>query len=182
MQYYPKLAIIGGSGLYDMPGLESKQELDLDTPFGKPSAPIVIGVLEGQQVAFLARHGSGHFLSPSEINYRANIYALKSLGIEQIISVSAVGSLREDYSPGDLVIPDGLFDHTKGRQLTFFEDGLVAHISPADPFCPTLSGQLFQAIQETGANVHAGGDYALRRAAANGHVEVVKLLKSYMKK
>jgi 5'-methylthioadenosine phosphorylase len=159
MLNHPKLAVIGGSGLYNMPGLGSTQELDLDTPFGKPSAPIIVGTLDGQPVAFLARHGLGHILSPSEVNYRANIYALKSLGIEQIVSVSAVGSLREDYAPGDLVIPDGLFDNTKGRPRTFFEGGLVAHISPAPPFCPALSGQLYQAVQETGATVHQGGSF-----------------------
>lgn len=155
----PKLAIIGGSGLYNMPGLKDAKELDLETPFGKPSAPIVVGNLEGQPVAFLARHGLGHMISPSEINFRANIYALKSLGVEQIVSVSAVGSLREDYAPGDLVIPDGLFDFTKGRKRTFFESGLVAHISPADPFCFDLSEQLFQAVRETGANIHKGGSF-----------------------
>ena len=159
MSNNPKLAIIGGSGLYKMQGLESTQEFDLETPFGKPSAPIVVGILEGQPVAFLARHGMGHTLSPSEINYRANIFALKSLGIERIVSVSAVGSLREDFAPADLVIPDGLFDNTKGRQHTFFEDGLVAHISPADPFCTVFSEQLFHAVQDTGATVHKGGSF-----------------------
>jgi 5'-methylthioadenosine phosphorylase len=142
-----------------MPDLKNAQELDLDTPFGKPSAPIIVGNLEGQAVAFLARHGIGHTLSPSEINYRANIYALKFLGVQQIISVSAVGSLREDYAPADLVIPDGLFDFTKDRQRTFFGEGLVAHISPADPFCPTLSEQLYFAVQETRATVHKGGSF-----------------------
>jgi len=155
----PKLAIIGGSGLYKMPGLENTQEFDLDTPFGAPSASILVGILEGQPVAFLARHGVGHTIAPSDINFLANIYALKSLGVEQIISVCAVGSLREDYAPGDLVIPDGLFDNTKGRQRTFFENGLVAHISPADPFCLALSDQLYLAVQETGATVHKGGSF-----------------------
>ena len=159
MSKHPKLAIIGGSGLYNMQGLESTQEFDLETPFGKPSAPIVVGILEGQPVAFLARHGVGHILSPSEINYRANIFALKFLGIERIVSVSAVGSLREDYAPGNLVIPDGLFDNTKGRQRTFFEGGLVAHISPADPFCTVFSEQLFHAARNTGATVHKGGSF-----------------------
>ena len=159
MSNQPKFAIIGGSGLYNMTGLDGTQEFDLDTPFGKPSAPIMVGNLEGQPVAFLARHGAGHTISPSQINYRANIYALKMLGVEQIISVSAVGSLREDYAPGDLVIPDGLFDNTKERVRTFFENGMVAHISLADPFCPTLSGQLYQAVRETGATVHQGGSF-----------------------
>jgi 5'-methylthioadenosine phosphorylase len=159
MPIQAKIAIIGGSGLYNMPGLVDTRELDLDTPFGKTSAPIVVGNLDGKPVAFLARHGLGHTISPSLINYRANIYALKSLGIEQIVSVSAVGSLREDYAPGDLVIPDGLYDHTKQRARTFFEDGIVAHISLADPFCPALSKQLYQSVRETGATVHKGGSF-----------------------
>jgi len=159
MSNHPQLAIIGGSGLYDMSGLSNPQEFHLDTPFGKPSAPIVVGTLEDQPVAFLARHGIGHTISPSEINFRANIYALKSLGVEQIVSVSAVGSLREDYAPGDLVIPDGLYDNTKGRSRTFFEGGLVAHVGVADPFCPALSHQLYTAVKSTGATVHLGGSF-----------------------
>jgi 5'-methylthioadenosine phosphorylase len=159
MPNHPKLAIIGGSGLYGMAGLENPQEVNLDTPFGKPSSSVVIGTLEGQAVAFLARHGIGHFISPSEVNYRANIYALKSLGVEQVVSVSACGSLREDFVPGDLVVPDGLFDFTKGRQRSFFEDGMVAHIGVADPFCPALSADIFEAIQSTGATVHKGGSF-----------------------
>jgi len=159
MSNHPQLAIIGGSGLYDMSGLSNPQEFHLDTPFGTPSAPIVVGTLENQTVAFLARHGIGHTISPSEINFRANIYALKSLGVEQIVSVSAVGSLREDYAPGDLVIPDGLYDNTKGRSRTFFEGGLVAHVGVADPFCPELSHQLYTAVKSTGATVHLGGSF-----------------------
>jgi 5'-methylthioadenosine phosphorylase len=159
MSIQAKLAIIGGSGLYNMPGLVDARELDLDTPFGKTSAPVVVGNLDGKPVAFLARHGLGHTISPSLINYRANIYALKLLGVEQIISVSAVGSLREDYAPGSLVIPDGLYDHTKQRERTFFEDGIVAHISLADPFCPILSKNLYQAVRETGATVNQGGSF-----------------------
>ena len=159
MQTKAQLAIIGGSGLYSMPGLENTQEFDLDTPFGKPSAPIMVGILEGQPVAFLARHGIGHHISPTEINYRANIYALKSLGVQRIVCVSACGSLREDYAPGDLVVPDGLFDNTKGRQRTFFEGEMVAHIGVADPFCPALSDDIFEAVKATGATVHKGGDF-----------------------
>jgi len=159
MTNHPKLAIIGGSGLYNMTGLENPQEFALETPFGKPSAPIVVGTLEGQAVAFLARHGLGHFISPSEVNYRANIYALKSLGVERIVSVSACGSLREDYAPGDLVIPDGLFDFTKGRKQSFFEGGMVAHVGVADPFCPAFSAQLYRAVESTGARVHQGGNF-----------------------
>lgn len=159
MQSKVQLAIIGGSGLYSMPGLENTQELDLDTPFGKPSAPIIVGELEGQSVAFLARHGIGHHISPTEINYLANIYALKSLGVHRIVSVSACGSLREDYAPGDLVVPDGLYDNTKERPRTFFEGGMVAHVGVADPFCPALSADIFEAVKATGATVHQGGDF-----------------------
>ncbi|UCE01072.1 MAG: S-methyl-5'-thioadenosine phosphorylase [Chloroflexota bacterium] len=142
-----------------MPGLEDIQERVITTPFGDPSAPIIIGRLEGQSVAFLARHGIGHYLSPSEINFRANIYALKSLGVERIVSISACGSLREDYAPGDIVIPDQLFDFTKNRKRTFFGEGLVAHISIAEPFCVDLSEQVYQAVDLTGNNVHKGGSY-----------------------
>lgn len=153
----PVLAVIGGSGLYSMPGLKDVQEYDLSTPFGKPSAPIVVGALEEKRIAFLARHGIGHTISPSEVNYRANIYALKSLGAEQILSISACGSLREDYAPGHIVIPDGLFDFTRNRPRSFFGDGLVAHISPADPFCPDLSRRVLDAARTLDCTVHQGG-------------------------
>jgi 5'-methylthioadenosine phosphorylase len=153
-----QLAIIGGSGLYSMPGLEATQIHEVKTPFGDPSAPIIVGNLSGKRVAFLARHGIGHVLSPSEINYRANIYALKKLGTERIISISACGSLREDYAPGDIVIPDQLFDFTRGlRKPTFFGDGLVVHVGSADPFCDDLSSQLAAAAIHAGATVHRGG-------------------------
>jgi len=157
MDEKPKLAIIGGSGLYSMEGLLDIQEHDIDTPFGKPSAPVITGKLEGGRVAFLARHGIGHHILPSEINFRANIYALKSLGVENIVSISACGSLREDYAPGELVIPDQLFDFTRDRKRTFFGDGLVAHISIAEPFCSSFSRQVFEAVKDTGATVHLGG-------------------------
>jgi 5'-methylthioadenosine phosphorylase len=150
-------AVIGGSGLYAMSGLSDTQEHLVDTPFGKPSSPIIIGTLENQRVAFLARHGIGHFITPSEVNYRANIYALKSLGVTRIISVSACGSLREDYAPGHIAIPDQLFDHTKGREKTFFGNGLVAHVGVADPFCGELSRQLYEAVNSTGGTAHSGG-------------------------
>jgi 5'-methylthioadenosine phosphorylase len=136
MENTPILAIIGGSGLYTISGLEDKREYELDTPFGKTSAPIVAGKMDGQQVVFLARHGIGHFISPSEVNYRANIYALKSLGVDRIVSISACGSLRDDYAPGNIVVPDGLFDFTRNRTVSFFEQGLVAHISVPASFCP----------------------------------------------
>lgn len=154
-----QLAIIGGSGLYALPDLGDLQEIDLDTPFGKPSAPIVVGTLEERRVAFLARHGVGHSISPTEINYRANIYALKSIGVERIVSVSACGSLREDFAPGDIVIPDQLFDFTRDRKRSFFEGGFVAHISPADPFCPDLSAEILKAVQAAGGKTHEGGAF-----------------------
>jgi 5'-methylthioadenosine phosphorylase len=153
----PTLAVIGGSGLYEMPGLHNPQTIEMDTPFGKPSAPIIVGTLEGIGVAFLARHGIGHHLTPSEIPFRANLYALKSLGVERVVSISACGSLREDYAPGDLVIPDQLFDFTRERKRTFFEDGLVVHISVADPFCPNFSEMVYRATRVAGTVVHNGG-------------------------
>ncbi len=160
MQTVPTLAIIGGSGIYHMDGLEDAQELQVETPFGRPSAPIVIGQLEGRQIAFLARHGLGHHIAPSEVNYRANIWALKSLGVERIVSISACGSLRDDYVPGEIAIPDQLFDFTRGtRQRSFFGEGLVAHVNVADPFCAALSEQLAEATRQTGAVVHQGGAF-----------------------
>ena len=159
MEQKPILGVIGGSGLYAMAELQETQEVDLETPFGRPSAPVIIGKLEGQPVAFLARHGIGHHISPSEVNYRANIYALKSLGVERIISISACGSLRDDYAPGEIVIPDQIFDLTRGRQRSFFGEGLVAHISVADPFCPELSQALFEATRQAGARIHYGGAF-----------------------
>lgn len=152
-----KLAIIGGSGLYSFPGLENIEEREITTPFGDPSAPIILGSLEGESVAFLARHGLGHQFSPTEINFRANIYALKSLGVEQVVGISACGSLREDYAPGDFVVPDQVFDFTKNRARTFFDRGMVAHISIPEPFCASLSAQVYQAVEATGNNVHRGG-------------------------
>jgi 5'-methylthioadenosine phosphorylase len=157
MDRKPVLAIIGGSGLYQMKGLENLQDYSPETPFGKPSAPLVVGDLAGKCVVFLARHGIGHHISPSEINYRANIYALKMSGAERIVSISACGSLREDFAPGDIVIPDQLFDFTRGREPSFFGQGLVAHIGAADPYCPNLSLQVTNATRQTGARVHQGG-------------------------
>ncbi len=151
------LAIIGGSGLYSMNGLENAKKLELNSPFGKPSAPVVIGSLEGKRLAFLARHGIGHHILPSEVPYPANIYVLKELGVERVVSISACGSLRDDFAPGHIVIPEQIFDHTKNRSRTFFGDGLVAHISVADPFCPDLSRELEAALQRTGTKTHRGG-------------------------
>lgn len=155
----PILGIIGGSGVYSIPGIEDLERLEVSTPFGSPSAPLMLGTLEGKTVVFLARHGEGHHLSPSEVNYRANIYAMKSLGVERILSVTASGSLREDYEPGDIVIPDQLVDLTKGRQRTFFEDGLVAHISVADPFCAPFSDAVHRSLEVIGAISHLGGTF-----------------------
>lgn len=153
------LAVIGGSGLYEMPGLQEVREHAPDTPFGRPSAPIVVGTLEGRRLAFLARHGIGHHILPSQVPYRANIYALKMLGVERIVSISACGSLREDYAPGNIVVPDQLFDFTRDRKRTFFGDGMVAHIGVADPFCADLSGEVFEATRATGATTHSGGTF-----------------------
>ncbi|MGA2489680.1 MAG: S-methyl-5'-thioadenosine phosphorylase [Anaerolineales bacterium] len=155
------LAIIGGSGLYSMSGLTDTRENDIITPFGKSSAPVVIGTLEGRRVAFLARHGVGHHITPTEVPYRANIYALKALGVERIVSINACGSLRQDFAPGDIVIPDQLFDNTRERPRTFFGEGLVAHVGVADPFCPELSTVLEAAVQATGATVHHGGAFVI---------------------
>ncbi|HEU5441919.1 MAG TPA: S-methyl-5'-thioadenosine phosphorylase [Ktedonobacterales bacterium] len=154
------VGIIGGSGLYEMDGLTGIEEVNVTTPFGAPSDTITIGTLDGISVAFLPRHGRGHRFSPSEVPSRANIYALKSLGASSIISVSAVGSLREDYAPLDLVIPDQLFDRTKARANSFFEGGIVAHVSFAEPFCPRLSGILYTTAMNLGdVRAHQGGTY-----------------------
>lgn len=153
------MAVIGGSGLYQMSGLENTEEISVETPFGKPSAPITVGTLEGMRVAFLARHGIGHHITPTEVPYRANIYALKSLGVERVISISACGSLREEYAPGQIVIPDNIFDFTKDRARSFFGEGFVAHVSVAEPFCNDLSNQLEKAVRGTGATLHRGGTF-----------------------
>ena len=153
------LAIIGGSGLYEMPGLKDIREVNISTPFGETSAPIIIGTLEDMRVAFLARHGIGHHITPSEVPYQANIFALKSLGAQRIISISACGSLKEEFEPGHIVIPDQIYDNTNNRQRSFFGDGFVAHVGVADPFCSDLSGQLESAVQEAGGVVHRGGTF-----------------------
>jgi len=154
-----RVAIIGGTGFYQMEGLTDLEEVRLTTPFGDPSDSIRIGTLEGVRVAFLPRHGVGHRLLPSEVPSRANIYALKTLGVERIIAISAVGSLREELEPLHLVVPDQLIDRTWGRPSTFFGQGLVAHVAFADPFCPVLWEALYLAAREVGAPVHAGGTY-----------------------
>ena len=154
-----KIGVIGGSGLYDIAGLTDIEEIDLDTPFGKPSDAITIGKLEGVGVAFLPRHGKGHRISPTEIPVRANIYALKSLGVEHIVAVNAVGSFRAEIKPGDLLIPDQIIDRTRSRVNSFFEGGVVVHIQFAHPFCAALSQIAYQAAREVKATVHQGGTY-----------------------
>src|SRR5258708_25348570 len=153
------IGIIGGSGLYDMAELIDREERKIVTPFGDPSGPYLIGTLRGKRVAFLARHGAGHRLSPSELNFRANIFGLKLLGVEYILSASAVGSLKEEYKPADIVVPDQFFDRTKGRPSTFFGRGLVAHVGFAHPFCRILSCIACESGRSAGATVHTGGTY-----------------------
>ena len=154
-----KIGIIGGSGLYSMPGFAAQEEAAIETPWGNPSDAYVVGTLAGKPVAFLARHGRGHRISPSELNFRANIWGMKSLGVERIISLSAVGSLKEQHRPLDFVIPDQFFDRTRGRASTFFGDGLVAHISFAEPVCHQLAEVARQSCQHSGVSVKKGGTY-----------------------
>jgi 5'-methylthioadenosine phosphorylase len=153
------IGIIGGSGLYGMPGLSETREVRVKTPFGDPSDAIVVGTLEGRRVAFLARHGRGHLFTPSEINYRANICAFKMLGVERILSVSAVGSLRDDLPPLDFVIPDQFFDRTRGRVATFFGGGVVAHVGFDKPTCTNLSAHIADACDRAGVKAHRAGTY-----------------------
>ncbi len=154
-----KFAVIGGSGLYDMEALTEVKDYKLKTPFGDPSDAIVVGTLSGRRVAFLPRHGRGHRILPTEVNSRANIYALKTLGVERILSVSACGSLRAEFAPRHIVIPDQLFDRTRGRSLTFFGNGIVAHVGLAEPFCSEFSQLVYEAVQQTGATVHQGATF-----------------------
>ncbi|MBI2845412.1 MAG: S-methyl-5'-thioadenosine phosphorylase, partial [Chloroflexi bacterium] len=153
--------VIGGSGLYQMEELQDVEERRVSTPFGDPSDATILGTLSGERVAFLPRHGRGHRLLPSEVPYRANIYALKSLGVERIISVSACGSLQEEIEPLHMVIPDQLFDRTQGRPSTFFGEGIVAHVSFDTPFCPDLSQWLYDSARSSGVKVHRGGTFVV---------------------
>ncbi len=155
----PTIGIIGGSGLYSMPGFEAQEEVRLDTPWGAPSEVYVTGRLAGREVAFLARHGRGHRISPSELNFRANIWGMKCLGVERIISLSAVGSLKEEHHPLDFVLPDQFVDRTRGRISTFFGDGIVAHVGFADPVCPEVARTVQEAAREAGVNAKWGGTY-----------------------
>ncbi len=154
-----EIGIIGGSGLYSMPGFTDVQEVRQQTPFGDPSDPYVVGTLQGRKVAFLARHGRGHRLMPTELNFRANIYGFKQLGVERILSVSAVGSLKEEHKPLDFVVPDQFFDRTRHRIDTFFGEGVVAHIAFADPICPELAKVIESACGKSGVNAKHGGTY-----------------------
>ncbi len=153
------IGVIGGSGLYEMEGLTQVRTMKVATPFGRPSDDYIVGTLHGRRVAFLPRHGRGHRVLPTDINYRANIYGMKKLGVERIISVSAVGSMKEEIRPGDIVIPNQFYDHTKHRRSTFFGSGVVAHVGMADPVCPDLFEILAQSGAAVGATVHKGGTY-----------------------
>jgi 5'-methylthioadenosine phosphorylase len=154
-----EIGIIGGSGLYDIDGLRDVKRVTVRTPFGAPSDAVVLGELDGVRIAFLSRHGRGHRIGPGEINYRANIFALKSLGVRRVISISAVGSMKESIKPGDIVLPDQFIDLTKRRASTFFEGGIVAHVGFAEPVCADLSASLFEGARSIGAVVHRGGVY-----------------------
>jgi 5'-methylthioadenosine phosphorylase len=175
----PTIGIIGGSGLYDMAELTDREERTIDTPFGSPSAPYVIGTLRGKRVAFLARHGAGHRYMPTELNFRANIFGFRLLGVEYILSASAVGSLREEYKPLDLVIPDQFFDRTKGRISTFFGEGIVAHVGFAHPFCRPLSDIAFESARTAGATVHKGGTYVCMEGPQFSTLAESKLYRSW---
>src|SRR5438445_5626966 len=160
------IGIIGGSGFYTMAGLADAREVRMKTPFGEPSDAFVIGTLEGKRVAFLARHGRGHRILPSELNFRANIYAMKMLGVERILSASAVGSLKQELAPLDIVLPDQFLDRTSGRISTFFGEGLVAHVSFADPVCPELMDRVYRAAAAIGIGAKKGGTYVCMEGPA----------------
>ena len=174
-----QIGIIGGSGLYDMPGVTDREEVTLSTPFGDPSGPYVLGTLRGRRVAFLARHGAGHRVLPTEINFRANVFGMKLLGVEHVLSASAVGSLKEEYKPLDIVIPDQFFDRTKGRPSTFFGRGLAAHVAFAHPFCRILSGLAYQSARSAGATVHKGGTYVCMEGPQFSTLAESKLYRSW---
>jgi 5'-methylthioadenosine phosphorylase len=174
-----QIGIIGGSGLYDMADVTDRKEVTLSTPFGDPSGPYLLGTLRGKRVAFLARHGAGHRLLPSELNFRANIFGMKLLGVEYILSASAVGSLKEEYKPLDIVIPDQFIDRTRGRISTFFGRGLAAHVGFAHPFCKTLSRLVSESGQESGAVVHTGGTYVCMEGPQFSTLAESKLYRSW---
>ena len=173
------IGIIGGSGLYDMADVTDRTEIKLTTPFGDPSGPYLLGTLRGRRVAFLARHGAGHRLLPSELNFRANIFGMKTLGVEYILSASAVGSLKEEYKPLDIVIPDQFIDRTRGRISTFFGRGLAAHVGFAHPFCRILSRLVSSSGQDSGAVVHTGGTYVCMEGPQFSTLAESKLYRSW---
>jgi len=174
-----KIGIIGGSGLYNMPGFTEKSEVRLETPFGDPSDAYIVGKLAGREVAFLPRHGRGHRISPSELNFRANIYGMKMLGVERIISLSAVGSLKEEHKPTDFVIADQFFDRTMGRISTFFGNGLVAHVSMAHPVCGELAGVVKSAADAAGITAKLGGTYLCMEGPAFSTVAESNVYRSW---
>ena len=174
-----QIGIIGGSGLYDMAEVTDRKEITVTTPFGDPSGPYVIGTLRGKRVAFLSRHGAGHRLSPSELNFRANIFGMKTLGVEYILSASAVGSLKQEYRPLDIVIPDQFIDRTRGRISTFFGRGLVAHIAFAHPFCKILSDVALTSGKGAGATIHKGGTYVCMEGPQFSTLAESKLYRSW---
>ena len=174
-----QVGVIGGSGIYEMADLTDREERVVETPFGPPSAPYVLGRLDGRRVAFLARHGAGHRLLPTELNFRANIYGFKALGVEWIVSASAVGSLQERYRPEDIVVPDQFLDRTRGRVSTFFGNGLVAHVSFAHPVCPALSALAAEAGEAAGASVHRGGTYVCMEGPQFSTLAESKLYRSW---
>ena len=179
MQAEAEIGIIGGSGLYDMAELTDREEVRVDTPFGDASGPYVLATLRGRRVAFLARHGAGHRLSPSELNFRANIFGMKALGVQSILSASAVGSLRDEYKPLDIVIPDQFYDRTKGRVSTFFGRGLVAHVAFAHPICGTLAKVAGDAGVTVGATLHRGGTYVCMEGPQFSTLAESKLYRSW---
>jgi 5'-methylthioadenosine phosphorylase len=178
-QAQARIGVIGGTGLYDIEGITEVKEVYPNTPFGKPSDVIIVGNLGGLGIAFLPRHGRGHRISPSEVPSRANIYALKSLGVEFIISSNSCGSFKEELKPGHLLIPDQIIDRTRGRVSTFFSGGIVAHIPFADPFCPVLSDIVYKAAKETGATVHEGGTFVAMEGPAFSTRAESRLYKSW---
>ncbi len=174
-----QIGVIGGSGLYSMPGFEAQREVTIETPWGPPSDAYIVGKLAGKDVTFLARHGRGHRLMPSELNFRANIWGMKKLGVERIISLSAVGSLKEEHRPLDFVLPDQFFDRTRGRASTFFGEGLVAHISFAHPVCPQLMDVVAEACQASGVTVKKGGTYLCMEGPAFSTVAESNVYRSW---
>jgi 5'-methylthioadenosine phosphorylase len=174
-----KIGVIGGTGLYDIEGMTHVKEIHMDTPFGDPSDKVIIGKLNGVGIAFLPRHGRGHRIMPSDIPARANIYALKSLGVEFVIAINSCGSFKEEIKPGDLLIPDQLIDRTRGRPSTFFGDGVVAHISFAEPFCRELSHTLYHCAKDAGASIYQGGTYIAMEGPAFSTRAESQLYKSW---